>query len=582
MTPDTAWTAAPDRAPPPEPLPSTSAVRALYGVVLSLVLLAGGLSLAMPFWGDQALFAVYGRQLSDGAVLYRDLFDLKQPGIFAFYALGGLLFGFTEVGIHLFELTYWVAFSLFAVLALRPYLTTRWAVPLVPGFTVVVYYLYAQTVDLTQIEAVVALPILIAWWLIDQADPALRSGLGRYAAAGVAAAAVVLLKHLYVVIIVGFLVYSVLRSRRQGTPIADIGRSVWVFVIGMLAPLLFVAGYFAAHGQLERIWWAYVEYPGAARALDPAPLDNLTGGARRFMVGHAPFLILAVLGSVHALRHRTRPQLHLVAGMVLWLAVGFALVLVQFWGEWHWLLFTVPSGLLAVLGIEALTAMVVHLRTPARLAALGAGGMLGVLSFFIGASTIQAQKWLLLLIAVGSCAAVAVVMLARRARIARPMLLLLLTALIASFGLAAIAPVNKLQALIEHDFALHTEARVAFQGSWNPAYRAAHEDLAHLHSGDVLPGPLYVFGDPVVLLRSGRPQAAAMHGWGPEKLLPRAWQELHRDLRSASPPYIVVDGSSESIIRVRDPALMEFIEARYEPAFVGASGTWYVRRQTDA
>jgi len=83
----------------------------------------------MPFGSDQALFTLYGRQLAHGAVLYRDLFDMKQPGIFLFYTSAEVLFGFTEVGIHLFELAYWFAFSLFALVAVRPYFTTRCGQP---------------------------------------------------------------------------------------------------------------------------------------------------------------------------------------------------------------------------------------------------------------------------------------------------------------------------------------------------------------------------------------------------------------------------------------------------------------------
>jgi hypothetical protein len=89
--------------------------RWLTALALTLVAVAGGLCLALPFWGDQALFTIYARELSRGAVLYRDVFDVKQPGIFVFYAIGGSLFGFTEVGIHLFELIYWLAFSVFAL-----------------------------------------------------------------------------------------------------------------------------------------------------------------------------------------------------------------------------------------------------------------------------------------------------------------------------------------------------------------------------------------------------------------------------------------------------------------------------------
>ena len=90
---------------------------------MASVVLAAGLCLALPFWGDQALFTVYARQIAQGAVLYRDIFDVKQPGIFLFYLLGGSLFGYTEIGIHLFELLYWLAFSAFAMVALRPVLS---------------------------------------------------------------------------------------------------------------------------------------------------------------------------------------------------------------------------------------------------------------------------------------------------------------------------------------------------------------------------------------------------------------------------------------------------------------------------
>ena len=119
-------------------------------LALSLVVLTGGLCLAMPFWADQALFTIFARELTRGAVLYRDLFDIKQPGIYVFYAFGGLLFGFNEVGIRLFELVYWLAFSVFALATLSPYFTTRWGAALVPVFTVVVYYLYAGLLDLTR------------------------------------------------------------------------------------------------------------------------------------------------------------------------------------------------------------------------------------------------------------------------------------------------------------------------------------------------------------------------------------------------------------------------------------------------
>jgi hypothetical protein len=546
-------------------------------LVLILVVLAGSLCLAMPFWGDQALFTVYGRQLSQGAVLYQDVFDVKQPGIFWFYSLGGSLFGFTEVGIHLFELTYWLAFSAFSIVALRPYFTTRWGAALVPVFTVVVYYLYAGLLDLTQIEILVAFPLLLAWWLIDQAEPGTRKGIRRYAAAGLAAAAVVL--HLYVLIVVAFLVFTVLRSRREGIPSRDIRRALGAFLVALLAPLLIVVAYFAAHGQLGRIWWAYFEMAPAAQLSGPRPVSYLVLGGRRFLIGHAPIMILAVLGAVGVLRDRVRPRIHLVMGMIVWSASGAIAFLVQGWPQYKWSLFTVPVGILAAVGVEVLVASTERLG-PRRLtmvmavATVGAG--LAVLSFLAAASA-RTQTRLLIGVAVGICAgfAVGVGWFVRRPRAGPWLLYVLIASLVVAVGLTVIAPLDKVRALAEHDLALTVRARQEYQWSWSDAYRAADDDLEVLRNGRVLSGSFYVFGDPVLLLRAHRPQPVPIQGWGPEFLDARAWRELDEDLRALVPSYIVVDDYVGSIIRRRYPAIIDWIESRYDVAFVGASGTWY-------
>ncbi len=72
------------------------------------------------------------------------------------------------------------------------------------------------------------------------------------------------------------------------------------------------------------------------------------------MIGHAPILILAVIGCVHGLRRRV--QLDLIAGMLAWIVLGAVAFLIQGWWEYKWLLFTVPLGILAVTGIEWIVA----------------------------------------------------------------------------------------------------------------------------------------------------------------------------------------------------------------------------------
>ena len=90
-------------------------------LALAAVLLLGLLHLPHPLGGDQALFLVGAQRLHEGALLYRDFWDVKQPAIFLFYLLGGDLFGFHEVGIHAFELLYMLALSVVLQRTLRGY-----------------------------------------------------------------------------------------------------------------------------------------------------------------------------------------------------------------------------------------------------------------------------------------------------------------------------------------------------------------------------------------------------------------------------------------------------------------------------
>jgi hypothetical protein len=554
-------------------------IHSLNVLAVLLVCLAGGLCLPMPFWGDQALFTLYAREMTQGAVLYRDLFDVKQPGIFMFYAAGGLLFGFTEVGIHLFELAYWIAFSGFAFVALRPYFSTRWGATLVPIFTVAAYYCFAGLLDLGQVEILVGFPLLVSWWLIHQADPGTRQGLRRYAAAGLVASAVVLLKHLYLLVILAFLADAGLRAWRRGGAVTDLRRPLAAFSAALAVPSLIVLAYFAAHGQLGRIWWAYFEMAPAAQMLTPRPVEYLLAGMRRFMIGHAPLLILAVLGCAQALRVRARPHVDLVTGMLFWGAAGIiAFPVLQGWPEYKWPLFTVPVGVLAVVGTEVLAEVARRLGRRAVMIGVAAGAPLAIVSVVVGFADPQVQTRLLVSVLVGGVAALGVVALASRPRAHRGMLVVLSAALGVAVGVAAIAPIQKVSVLAEHDFALTEAARTRFQRSLNDAYRAADDDFERLGGHAVLPGEIFVFGDPVVYLRVDRRQAVPILGWGPEFLDSRAWDTLYRDLRSTLPVYIVVTDYAASVIRVRYPPILELLDSGYTIALEGASGTWYVVR----
>ena len=139
------------------------------GLLLSLLLLAaaGWAAAGTPFRGDQALFTEYAKRMHAGAVLYRDLWEVTNPGVFWFYQLAGTAFGFTEDGVHLGEWLWWVGFVLVVGFAVkRAHGLSKW--PLAPAVLVGGIYFLTSCSDpshLTKAEGLAAFPLFLTAWL---------------------------------------------------------------------------------------------------------------------------------------------------------------------------------------------------------------------------------------------------------------------------------------------------------------------------------------------------------------------------------------------------------------------------------
>src|SRR5258705_441132 len=131
---------------------------------IATVLLIGLMHIAYPFDGDQAFFNEGALKISRGAVLYRDFWDIKQPGIFIFYLIGGLIFGFTEIGIHAFELIYLLILAGVLLVTIRRRLENRSLSALIPVLTVGFFYTITGPWHLTQVETLVSLPLYLTLW----------------------------------------------------------------------------------------------------------------------------------------------------------------------------------------------------------------------------------------------------------------------------------------------------------------------------------------------------------------------------------------------------------------------------------
>ena len=232
-------------------------------LIVGLMAAAGWPSLSMPFRGDEALFAVVGQELAAGGVLYRDYWDVTNPGLFWFYQLAGTLFGFTEEGVRLFEWVWMTAFVL-AVSEASRRKTGGNRLPLAPAlFLGVAYYLagYSYTSTLTKTEGLVGFPLFLATWF------AARAVAGRHrfpllVVAGAAGGVVILFKLLLggcVAVVWLYLWAEFVRARPRKLSAAV------QFAGGIGAGLLLVlgsaVGHFAAHGLLAELFHTVFELP---------------------------------------------------------------------------------------------------------------------------------------------------------------------------------------------------------------------------------------------------------------------------------------------------------------------------------
>ena len=503
--------------------------------VLTAVMLIGLAKLPQPFTGDQALSAMMAMKLAHGEVMYADLWDLKQPGIFLFYYVGGALFGFNEVGIHAFELVYMLAFSVVLLLALKGHFRNRTVASFTPLLTVGLYYGTAGALHQTQTEAVVGFPLFLALWLVGASVWTTRRRALLLFLSGLAGGVVLLFKLAFFPILAGFWLTALVGTlwyAEEGNAKALIGYCGPILA-GALVPLLFMVVYFVRHDISDLVIWTFLEHPARAIASLAPRNYQFENGLGWFVSRFSPLMVLGVFAFLGGFRGRAR---FLKLNLVLWIVLGFGVILVQLlsWWEYHYLLLLVPLGILAALGLDVLWSHIAdHVpRSQLRRAAIAI------------------------------CASLA----------------MLFSPLILSLS-------SYCTSLVLHDFALSREQRLLFMGNQHAEYRQALEEVA------VLPEPrtcrdstdLYVIGNPLYYYVSGRePTVPLMATWffPLQELLTEMWAELERE----RPRYMFVQ--SGALDKMQDATSVDissdlrrvsiFIEDNYRLLQTSEVGTWHV------
>ena len=322
------------------------------------------------FSDDQALFLGYSQEIDNGAILYRDIWDIKQPAIFIFYLIAGKFFGFNEVGIHLFEIIYWLSLALIMIIGLRNYFTKPLFAILTPLFTIGIYYSVSGFSQLTQVESLVCFPLFMSLWFCQKflENPSKKS---LVFLSGICGSIVVLFKLMFIGILFSFwfclLIYCYFLFFRTDTK--QILATIGFIILGLFIPIALVIFYFAQNDSLSILWYTTFVYPyNAVNDTTLTETDRiyiLKNGIIWFLKSYFPvisltfiFLLLKIKFLFTGWRKKKwldiSPKSFLFLGLFMWSFLGLVVILIQrfSWWEYHYSLLMLPLGILAVKGVE--------------------------------------------------------------------------------------------------------------------------------------------------------------------------------------------------------------------------------------
>lgn len=497
----------------------------IYSLALAATISLGLINIYLPFTGDTALFLIGAQALQSGEILYVDFWDNKQPGIYLFFYVAGSIFGFSEEGVHKFEIIWWISFTILCFSSLRKYFNHKWLSAAVPLIFLFVYYADLRSWIATQLEILVGFPILFSLVFLGRSYGSHRGAALGYGLAGILAGFTVVFKLALAPMFIVFILLATFEQTRTVRPETTFKfiASLWLgFTFGVVVVLSATALVFFVAGGLDQFLWTSFEYPlEALSEVRGAPLSRLVKSAGWYVVEFAPWFPFVVLAAFRSFR-ADEPALSRL--MWAWLFSAIVVILLQrfSWWPYHLCLLFVPTSVLAVRGIDL---ALIWLRDNA-----GAGPRLRV-----GAGA-----------------------------------LLLLPGLAA----AGIPAQQKARELM--DTYSNPEMTIAdYRSKKSDDYARALRVSEFVKREDAAPGKIYVFGNPLIYLLSDRQKALHSPGWGWHVFYPAQWQALASDLARHHPVYVFVESRYRNKITNGDPRIWSVLDEHYTVSEETEDGRWY-------
>jgi hypothetical protein len=495
----------------------------LGALSLLAIALIGAVHIPFPFTSDQASFTTGSSMIHRGAVMYVDFWDIKQPGIYLFYLLGGSLFGFTERGMHVLELGYWLTFSIVLMWTLRNRFSHAWIVAALPLLTVGVYYSVAGPWALGQVESLIAFPLYLSLWCAVEYVESSKRRDGLLFVSGLAASVALLLKLMFLPIVVVFWAIAFIALRQSAEPLdaRSFVRAAGAVFSGVALPIIVLLLYFAyAHALRELLLTWFVTPVHIATHGTMQDPHALLAIFRWLALYVSPLAVLSIIGAPRWMKstHNTLP-----IGLVAWIVVGLLVAFSQTrsWGQYHFVVIIMPLGILSAYGLEALVEGLRNQRISPRLAPVVVVVLLGVL-----------------------------------------------------FCMPLRQLATKIHLLQKDGFAQSSDTQRAFFEAERPEYRQIRESSAFLNDPSSRPGPVFLIGGSLRYYLTGRQPATPIFGL-PSFLIDR-WADEVVGLERVRPPYAYIANGYINDIQTRAPKILQFIHRNYRVVNSDNVGTWYV------
>jgi hypothetical protein len=490
-------------------------------------------SLWWPDNWDNSLFVAGARTLDHGGEYYRDVWDIKQPGIYWFHQLGGLADP-SGLGARVMEAAAAVLAAWLVTVVVAGWPLGARVRRLAPTLVVAPAVWWSFRGGIGQVESLMVVSLLIVLAATTRGTGRWRASIPSWFVAGVATGWIGVMKLLYLPLPLLLVVVALVATGRRGRARATrsavtavVGRAVAVLA-GIVLPLGLLAGYLARQGLFGVAWWTSVLLPPQVLTM----VDPWHSAGERVELVRSLVVLFVLTGPLAALAVATsRIRVGVPERALALVAVtAFGLSLPQLWTPYRLLTLTVPVGLLAVAGLQQLvtwwTARPRRMPRTAAGAAMAAGVVLALLP-------------------------------------ALPAVTLVLTADQYPWGLDPWSRVAR--------------GTVADYG--DPAAAAA--DAALVAAQVRRDEPVFVLGDPSVLqVLQARP-GTEVSGWSLEMLPHRVVTEVARELARSRPRWVYVHDIYEpgGVQAALGAAFRPVLTRYYRVQVVGAHGTWYVTEQ---